>query len=134
MGKAYEFKLLKSTPLAVFLTPTWPSQVSVTLGTLEGGISVTSPSCFPDQPYVSLGTIPIINIADPDTFTVKVVPDPEEISNHAIVILKCDPSNSIYVVTGGTFVFNGGCHSPEDPYGTIAVEGSTWGGIKELFR
>jgi hypothetical protein len=135
MGNAYEFKLLKSTPNAVFLPPIWPSSIiiPVILGNIETGISLVAPDCFPDQAYVSLGTIPVMNIADPDTFTVKVVPDPTT-QPQAILIVKCDARRSTYVLSGGTFVFNAGCASPQDPFGVVAAKKTTWGTIKELYR
>jgi hypothetical protein len=135
MGNAYEFKLLKSTPNAVFLPPVWPSSIILPaiFGTIEAGISLVAPDCFPDQAYVPLGTIPVMNIADPDTFTVKVVPDPAT-QPQAILIVKCDPRRSTYVLSGGTFVFNAGCISPQDPFGVVAAKETTWGAIKELYR
>jgi hypothetical protein len=133
MGFAFEFRLLKSSSAVAFLTPVWPTSVPP-LGTLETGISVTGSQCFPDEDYVQLGTIPIMNIADPDTFTVKVVPDQGMIPPPAVLITACAPSNPIHAVLGGTFVFNAGCDRPEDPYGVIAVKQSTWGAVKELFR
>jgi hypothetical protein len=138
MGPAYEFRLLKSTSSAIFLSPIWPSNImtEIALGTIETGISLmtSGAECFPDQPYVSLGTIPVMNIADPDTFTVRVVPDPQQIPEHAIVILECAQSWPIHVVSGGTFVFNAGCSSPMDPFGALATRETTWGAMKELYR
>jgi hypothetical protein len=136
MGQGYEFKLLRSSAGTVFLQPTWPSSVlaEIALGTIETGISLFSVDCFPNQDYTSLGTIPIMNVSDPDTFTVQVVPDPEQVPEHAIVFTTCEPYPSIYVVSGGTFVFNAGCHTPEDPFGVLAVKETTWGAIKELYR
>lgn len=133
LGPAYEFKLLRSTSGAVFLSPTWPSNIVLTLGYLEMGISLTAADCFPDLDYVPLGTIPLMNISDPDTFTVKVVPDPGQVY-HVIAILKCDAGRTLCAVLGGTFVFNGGCYSPEDPYGVVATKPTTWGAVKDLYR
>jgi len=133
MGKAYEFRLLKSTSQAAFLTPVWPTIVPP-LGNLETGITLTSPGCFQDEAYVPLGTIPILNFADPDTFTVKVAEDPSAIPVPMVLITKCDNYNSIYYILGGTFVFNADCHAPEDPYGVLAVKETSWGAIKELYR
>jgi len=135
MGNAYEFRLLKSTPYAVFLPPVWPSSIiiPVIFGTIETGISLCSADCFPDQAYVPLGTIPVMNVADPDTFTVRVVPDPAT-QPQAILIVECNRSRSLYVVSGGTFVFNGECQTPNDPYGALAVKATSWGAIKELYR
>lgn len=135
MGNAYEFKLLRSSSGSAILSPTWPSSVVLTLGAVETGISLCSQECFPDEYFVSLGTIPVMNVSDPDTFTVEIVPDPEQIPQHAIVITECEAGAPIYIaVSGGAFVFNGGCYAPLDPYGTIAVKETTWGAIKELYR
>jgi len=133
MGNAYEFRLLKSTSMAVFMAPVWPTIVPP-LGTIEAGISIVAPECFPDQAYVSLGTIPIMNIADPDTFTVKVVEDPTMLPPRGVVILKCDAYGTMYYVSGGTFVFNGVCLDPLYPYGALATKETSWGAIKELYR
>ncbi len=134
LGPAYEFKLLESSPGVIFLAPTWPSSIVLTIGTVETGISLTAATCFPFEDYVSLGTIPVMNVSDPDTFTVEVVADPGQVSEHALVISKCDPQYSLYVVTGGTFVFNAGCHSPQNPFGRVSTRATTWGAIKELYR
>jgi hypothetical protein len=135
IGAAYEFKLLKSTANAFFLDPIWPASIVLTLGTIETGISLTTNGdCFPDQDYLPLGTIPIMNVADPDTFTVAVVPDPQQNPLHAIVILKCLPFRPVYVVSGGTFVFNAGCPDPLNPFGALATRETSWGAIKELYR
>jgi len=134
LGPAYEFKLLKSTSGALFMEPIWPSEIVLIIGTIETGISLTAAACFTFQDCVSLGTIPIYNLSDPDTFTVEVVPDPGQVPQHALVILKCDPQYSIYPVAGGMFVFNAGCHSPEDPFGVVSTKETTWGAIKELYR
>jgi len=138
MGPGYEFKLLKSTSLAIFLSPTWPSNIitEIIIGTIETGISLVTweAECFPDQAYVPLGTIPVMNIADPDTFTVRVVPDPQQVPEHAIVIALCAPDWPLHIVSGGTFVFNGVCLDPLYPYGALATKETTWGAIKELYR
>jgi hypothetical protein len=136
LGQGVEFKLLKSSPAAVFFAPTWAPAIltDIIMGTIETGISLISQTCFPAGDYIYIGTIPVFNISDPDTFTVKVVPDPQQVPEHAIVIALCLPYAPLYVVQGGTFVFNGGCYSPLDPFGTVAVKETTWGAIKELYR
>jgi hypothetical protein len=135
MGNAYEFKLLKSSAGSAILTPIWPESIVLTLGAVETGISLSAAECFPDEDCVSLGTIPVMNVSDPDTFTVEVVPDPEQIPQHAIVIVECEAEYPIYIaLPGGAFVFNGGCYSPLEPFGPLGVEETTWGAIKELYR
>jgi hypothetical protein len=134
MGPAYEFKLLRSSDGVSILEPIWPSEIILTLGSLSTGIALTAASCFPFQDFVALGTIPILNVSDPDTFTVEVVADPGQVPQHEIVITKCDPKYSVYVVAGGMFVFNAGCNSPENPFGAVATKESSWGAIKELYK
>ena len=135
LGQGYEFKLLKSSSGSAILPPTWPSSIIIMLGAVETGISLVAAECFPDEDYVSLGTIPVMNVSDPDTFTVAVVPDPEQVPEHAIVIAECDDEHPLYIaLPGGAFVFNGGCYSPLEPYGPLGVEETTWGAIKELYQ
>jgi hypothetical protein len=135
LGQGYEFKLLKSSSGSDILSPTWPASIILTLGSIETGISLCSAECFPDEDYVSLGTIPVMNVSDPDTFTVEIVPDPLQVPQHAIVITECLAGAPIYIVVpGGAFVFNGGCYSPLEPFGPLGVEETTWGAIKELYR
>lgn len=137
MGNAYEFKLLRSSAGTVFLQPIWPPSIitDMIFGTIEAGISLVRPTCFEDQSYVPLGTIPIMNISDPDTFTVKVVPDPTQEPPRIVAILTCDSWHpAIYSVLGGIFVFNAGCFSPEDPYGVVATKSTTWGAVKALYQ
>ena len=52
MGNAYEFKLVKSTPNAVFLPPIWPSSIiiPVIFGTIETGISLVLRIVFRIRP------------------------------------------------------------------------------------
>ncbi len=136
LGQAVEFKLLRSSANTVFLSPTWTPTIlkDLIMGTIETGISLVSQECFPAGDYNYIGMIPLFNIADPDTFTVRVVPDPQQVPEHAIVITLCLPLAPVYVVQGGTFVFNGPCYEPLDPWGTVAVKETTWGAIKELYR
>jgi len=95
MGSGYEFKLLRSSAGTIFLSPVWPSSIVITLGTVETGISLVRQDCFEDLAYVPLGTIPLVNISDPDTFTVKVVPDPTEQNEHSVLITKCNPFGAL---------------------------------------
>ena len=134
MGQGYEFKLIKSSPDVAFLEPSWPSNIILTLGALETGISLVAAECFPNLDYVPLGEIPILNISESGTFTVTVVPDPIQIPQHAIVISKCELGAPLHVVSGGTFVFNSGCPDPLNPFGALATKETSWGAIKELYR
>jgi hypothetical protein len=52
-----------------------------------------------------------------------------------VIVTLCKPDYPLYHATGGTFVFNGQCKCPEDPFGAIvAVAQSSWGSIKSLYR
>ncbi len=136
ISNGMSFRLVKSTTGAAFLEPQWPGE-HIAYGGLETGIDVVVRAgegwCLGDNDMAYMGTISVINYADPDTFTVRVAENPFY-SN--IVVTLCQPSYPQYDrVKGGTFVFNGKCHSPEDPFGeNVAVENLTWGSIKELFR
>ena len=130
------FRLLKSTADAMFLEPQWPGD-NLSFGSLEGGMDVVFHTelggwCSGSASVAYIGTIPVVNFADPDTFTVTVVEQP---TYPGIFVLECKPSYPMYRVTGGTFVFNGRCKSPEDPFGEhVAVAASSWGAIKNLYR
>jgi hypothetical protein len=128
------FRLLKSTAGAMFMAPEW-SGASLAFGSLEAGMDLVfnagQPWCSGEADITHVGTIPVINFSDPDTFTVAVVDQP---FYQGIVVILCQDFKKYYV-SGGTFVFNGPCHSPEDPFGEhVAVAQSSWGAIKDLFR
>ena len=71
------FRLLKSTADAMFLEPQWPGD-NLSFGSLESGIDVVFHTemggwCSGSASVAYIGTIPAVNFADPDTFTVTVV-------------------------------------------------------------
>jgi len=73
-----------------------------------------------------------VNFSESGQFTVKVVDSPRY---DGVIVTLCTPDYPLYHVIGGTFVFNGHCKCPEDPFGAItAVAQSSWGGIKSLYR
>ena len=129
------FKLEKSSAGAAFLEPQWPGDF-LQFGSLEDGIDVVVRAgdnwCSGAETVSYMGTIPVVNFAETGEFTVKVVDSPYY---GGVIVTLCAPGYPLYHVTGGTFVFNGKCKSPEDPYGTLlAIEQSSWGGIKSLYR
>jgi hypothetical protein len=136
MGPAAAFRLLKSTSDVMFLEPEWSGD-HLTWGSLESGMDLafntgTPGWCSGDAAVSYVGTIPVLNLGDPDTFTVRVVDQPYY---SGVVIVLCEPGFPKHWVTGGTFVFNGECYSPEDPFAeNVAVEPSSWGAIKSLYR
>jgi len=134
IGRGAEFRLMKSNPSSVLIQdPTWSTKVAVTLGSLETGISLVSAECMgPGEAVTYIGTVPIMNLGDPDTFTVRVVKHPETIPNPEIRITVCDPANPIAVVLGGTFVFSGDPMNPGSC--NPAVRSRTWGSIKALYQ
>jgi uncharacterized protein (DUF779 family) len=130
------FRLAKSTAGAMFLEPQWSGQ-NLTYGSLESGIDVvfnleSGGWCSGSASVAYVGTIPVVNFSDPDTFTVAVVDQP---SYPGVFVLKCLPARPMYRITGGVFVFNGQCRSPEDPFGEhVAVAASSWGAIKSMYQ
>jgi hypothetical protein len=137
IANCVEFKLLKSTSGAAFLDPVWSGN-SLTIGTIETGISICfevgNPWCSGSDNVVYIGTIGVANFSDPDTFSVSVVDNPR-LDPPAINVAKCELGYPIHRVIGGTFIFNGRCNSPENPYAwNIAVHETTWGALKNLYR
>jgi hypothetical protein len=129
------FRLEKSSAGAAFLEPQWPGKF-LTIGSLQGGIDVVVRAdegwCSGAETVSYMGTIPVVNFSESGQFTVSVVDAPYY---GGVIVALCQPSFPLYSVTGGTFVFNGQCKCPEDPFGTIAgVETTSWGSIKSLYR
>ena len=143
IGKAVEFRLLKSNDDFQLAGPIWAEEHGyvMTIGNLESGITIayhagTGFWCFEDEAHAFLGTVQVFNISDPDTFTVSVVEHPMEgVLEPWIGIVECEPMYPKHEVIGGTFVFNGSCNSPQDPFGNaMSTQSSTWGAIKGLFN
>lgn len=125
MGNAAEFRIEKSS-LSVFFapSPTWSNLIVATLGDIENGISITAAGCLGvGEAVVYLGEIYVLNGGEFGTFTVKVVNHPVSLG---ILITRCEPLQPIHPVLGGTFIFNGTCNP--------AVEETSWGAIKSLYR
>ena len=125
MGNAAEFRLELSTTNAFFAPPpVWSNLIVVTLGDIESGMSITGAQCLGvGLSVVYLGQIFVTNGFELGQFTVKVVNHPV---SAGIFITRCDPGQTIASVLGGTFVFNGTCNP--------AVEETSWGAIKSLYR
>jgi len=129
------FRLEISSAGAAFLEPQWPG-TSLTFGSLQEGIDVVVRAdeswCSGTAAVSYMGTIPVVNLSENGIFTVKVADAPYY---GGVIVTLCDAGFTLYQVTGGTFVFNGKCKSAEDPFGTLlAVEQSSWGSIKSLYR
>lgn len=127
LGRAVEFRLLSSDPLAFFVDAVWSSQISVPLGNVNDGISLTASTCMGvGETVVFIGDITVFySNPSPATFTVRVVDHPLA-QPPGIYITRCDPDNTLIAVLGGTFVFNGSCNP--------GVQATSWGAIKELYR
>ena len=137
IAQCVEFKLLKSTEGAEFLDPVWAGN-SLTIGTIETGISICihvgDSWCSGSESVSYIGTISAVNFSDPDTFSVSVVANPKT-QPPAINVAECQPGFPIHEVIGGTFIFNGRCHSPENPFAwNVAVRATTWGALKNLYQ
>ncbi|MBN2070732.1 MAG: T9SS type A sorting domain-containing protein [Candidatus Krumholzibacteriota bacterium] len=105
---AYEFRFLVSSPDVLIMNPEWPPN-TMAFGDVTVDVSVagTVDLCeeWGSADYFYLGTIPVINYGDPDTFTISIVPPADPASNFAVCL--CDPSHSIHPVIGDFFLFNG---------------------------
>ena len=127
LGNAVEFRIMKTNGSeAIFQAPTWNPQIVITTGSIENGISLSAADCMglnSDVTYI--GTIPVMDISDNDTFIVRVVDDPTAVVP-GIYILKCDEAHTKVPVLGGWFVFNGSCNP--------AVESKSWGAIKSIYK
>lgn len=127
LGNACEFRMVITSPLAFFQEPTWADNIEVTIGSIVTGISLTGSTCLGSaMDIVYLGTIPVFNVGDMDTFFVRVVNHPTSYPNPSIYVTVCDPFQTKREVLGGWFVFNGTCNVESDP--------KSWGAIKNLYR
>ncbi len=129
------FRLEKSSSGAAFLEPQWPGSF-LTFGSLQSGIDVVVRAdegwCSGAGTVSYMGTIPVVNFSETGKFTVSVVDAP---NYGGVIVTLCQQGYPLYRAIGGTFVFNGKCKCPEDPFGEIlAVETTSWGGIKSLYR
>ncbi|UCF05303.1 MAG: Ig-like domain-containing protein [bacterium] len=110
LGKACEFKLLLSSDDAVFLEPVWSDQANCILGDIASGISIASDMCFGLDRFGNcyesayIGTIPVLNVADEDTFVVTVVGHPG-VTPPCIRITICNPDHPMHEIQGGEFTF-----------------------------
>lgn len=127
MGNAAEFMGVLSDVNAIFTPPpTWSSQLPLTLGTLETGISLTGTACLGvSEPVVFLGEIYVLSFGASE-FTFRIVNHP--VSN-GIFITRCNPAQDVVPVLGGTFVFSNNDNAC-DP----GVKSATWSAIKSLYK
>ena len=129
LGNAVEFRLTTSDPRGIFTNTVWNASITVVLGTIDSGISLTGSQCLGGTDNVTfIGAIDIFwaDFATPvPTFTVNVVADPNS-QPAGIWALVCDAQQTRVPVLGGTFVFNGSCNP--------GVQPKSWGAIKDLYR
>lgn len=135
IANGMSFKLEKSSAGVAFLEPAWPGS-NLSFGSLQEGIDVVVRAdegwCSGDETVSYMGTIPVVNFSERGQFSVKVVDSPYYGGG---IVALCAPDFPLYHAIGGTFVFNGKCKCPEDPFGAMtAVAESSWGGIKSLYR
>jgi len=109
LGPAVEFRLVSSSADVQFLEAVWSDEIVLTLGDIVNGISLTSFKCLGYDEYgygrnvVHIGTIQVRNIADPDTFTIRVA----GISDFDPLGTNCDAAFSAISIQGNEFLFNG---------------------------
>lgn len=129
LGNAIEFRLITSDPRGIFVNTAWSSAITVVLGTIDSGISLTGSQCLGSTDDITfIGAIDVFwadfSLPVP-MFTVKVVDDPNS-EPPGIYVTQCDAQQTRLSVLGGTFVFNGSCNP--------GVQAKSWGAIKELYR
>jgi len=126
LGNALEFKLISSNPASYFGTVTWVPEITVIMGDIESGISLTAGACLGfGQDVVHVGDVDVFLADQPTLFTVRVIDNPNA-APPGIHITRCDENQTQQTVLGGTFVFNGTCNP--------GVEPTTWSAIKELYK
>jgi hypothetical protein len=129
LGNAVEFKLIVSDPRAIFTNTAWNPAITLSLGTIDAGITLTGGSCLGGTENVTyIGAIDVFwaDFATPvPTFTTSIVGDPGA-NPVGVYITQCDLGHTVVSVLGGTFVFNGSCNP--------GVQAKSWGAIKELYR
>ncbi|MGD1049021.1 MAG: hypothetical protein ABR899_09780 [Candidatus Krumholzibacteriaceae bacterium] len=128
LGNAVEFRLTASDPRAIFTNEAWNPLITLALGTVDGGISLTASNCLGGTENVTfIGGIDVFwaDVSTPPTFTVNVVPD-QTADPPGIYVLQCNGQQTRVSVLGGTFVFNGSCNP--------GVQPKSWGAIKDLYR
>lgn len=112
---AYEFRFLISSPDVLIMNPDWPPHVMATGDVSEDvmvcgwGANLCDEWGTGDAFY--LGTIPVINYGDPDTFTISVV-EPISYPYGKLQICRCEPGFPTHPVIGDMFLFNGSYEAP----------------------
>jgi hypothetical protein len=112
---AYEFRFLVSSPDVLIMNPEWPpdvwaaGNVNEDVTAVGDGVNLCDEWGTGDAFY--LGTIPVINYGDPDTFTISVV-EPIGGPSSRLQICRCEYGFPTHPVIGDMFLFNGDYESP----------------------
>ncbi len=129
----YEFRFLISSPDVRIMNPEWPpftnalGDVSTDVVVCGWGYNLCEEWEAAD--YFYLGTIPVINYGDPDTFTISVV-EPTGDNCGELQICRCDePSFPTHPVIGDIFLFNGEYEAPN----LLGAEARTQNAIELFF-
>lgn len=134
MGSSAEFRIVCTSSLVMFFPPAWEPYITQTIGTIPGDVAITGASQFGcGLDIVKLGSVEIWNVADPDTFYVKVVDTPRGDLEDGIFITACDEWNTEVKVIGGTFVLTGN-NTNFPAVCNVGVESKTWGAIKSMYK
>lgn len=129
---AYEFRFLVSSPDVLIMNPQWPPLTNAT-GDVSTDVMVCGWGynlCAEWEPadYFYLGTIPVINYGDPDTFTISVT-EPIGCEFARLQICLCEPEFPTHPVIGDIFLFNGDYEPPS----VLAAEARTQNAIEVSF-
>ncbi len=126
---AAQFKVDFGLTGTMFMSFTPSPSVSVTLGDILNGFSVSFVGCTgTGDDYLLIGTMQILTISD-ETFTIRVLKsddiDPADLPVDVRVTI-CEGARPSVAVLGGWFVGNGSCD--------IGTEEKSWGAIKEMYN
>jgi hypothetical protein len=125
---AAEFKV-GAPPTVILGAFTKSPSISVTLGTIDTGISCSFVGCTgTGSDYVLIGTVNIIALGSTPIMLHVLQPDVVPFPPFAPRVSMCDdPARTIVGVLGGFFTTpDGTCN--------IATEEKTWGAIKDMYR
>lgn len=126
--RAAEFRVDYPIGTVILQTPVWSPSVTVTLGTIDAGISVSFAGCTgAGLDYLYIGRVPVMSLGV-TTFQLMVQTSGAVVeAPFAPRVAICDAQASIVGVLGGYFSAPDGSTDP-------GVEETSWGAIKGQYK
>jgi hypothetical protein len=107
LGPFFEFRIKSTTDDMYFLDPEFAAGCEYA-GMYSKGFHVLSDACLDSgSAHSYLGKIPVLNMGDPDTFTISIEGSTYPNQEPAIFVSYCGRYDNRYPVCGGSFLFNG---------------------------